>query len=86
MGTINYLAYEKLMKFSQAAGKNQKGYLDMESITNEDLELLRLYQKFSYKSINSLLNSICNQSDWKRSDYNLASHNCQEFVCKFIEK
>ena len=28
----------------------------MNSLTDEDLELLRLYQKFSYKSINSLLN------------------------------
>ena len=28
----------------------------MEPLTNEDLELLRLYQKFSYKAINGLLN------------------------------
>ena len=49
--------------------------------------ILNLIIRVSIKpSINSLLNSICNQSDWKRSDYNLASHNCQDFVCKFIEK
>ena len=50
-------------------------------------DILKLIIRVSSKpTVNSLLNSICNQSDWKRSDYNLAIHNCQDFVCEFIER
>ena len=49
--------------------------------------ILKLIIRVSSKpSVNSLLNCICNQSDWKRRDYKVASHNCQDFVCEFIKK
>ena len=35
---------------------------------------------------NELLNNICDYSSWKRNDYNLVIHNCQDFICKFIDK
>ena len=50
-------------------------------------DILKLIIRVSSKpSVNSLLNCICNQSDWKRRDYKVASHNCQDFVCEFIKK
>ena len=50
-------------------------------------DIIKLIIRVSSKpTVNNLLNSICNQSDWKRSNYNLAFHNCQDFVCEFIER
>ena len=50
-------------------------------------DILKLIIRVSSKpSVNSLLNSICNQSNWKKSDYDLVNHNCQDFVCEFIER
>ena len=50
-------------------------------------DILKLIIRVSSKpSVNSLLNCICKQSDWKRRDYKVASHNCQDFVCEFIKK
>lgn len=42
-------------------------------------------RKYYRPTLNELLNTICGDSNWKRNDYNLATHNCQDFVCKFID-
>ena len=50
-------------------------------------DIIKLIIRVSSKpSVNSLLNCICNQSNWKKSDYDLVNHNCQDFVCEFIER
>ena len=40
----------------------------------------------SIPTLRKLLDSIRNDSDWKRNNYSLPGHNCQDFVCKVIEK
>jgi len=53
-------------------------------LSNDILKLI--IRDLNYKTVNDLLNSICKDSDWKRSNYNLISHNCQNFVCEFIDR
>lgn len=50
-------------------------------------DILKLIIRSTYaNTVNGLLNSICKDSDWKRSNYKLVTHNCQDFVCEFIER
>ena len=37
-------------------------------------------------SVNELLNKICYQSQWRRKDYDLVDHNCQDFVAQCIKE
>ena len=37
-------------------------------------------------SVDELLNKICYQSQWKRNNYDLLDHNCQDFVVKCIKE
>ena len=76
----------QLYKYGKDGGLRYQ-MMTSSQFSNLSDDILKLIIRVSPKpTVNSLLNSICNQSDWKRSDYNLASHNCQDFVCKFIEK
>lgn len=36
-------------------------------------------------TINQLLNQICSQSSWTKRDYNVALHNCQDFIKEIIK-
>ena len=76
----------QLYKYGKDGGLRYQ-MMTSSQFSNLSDDILKLIIRVSPKpTVNSLLNSICNQSDWKRSDYNLAFHNCQDFVCKFIEK
>ena len=76
----------QLYKYGKDGGLRYQ-MMTSSQFSNLSDDILKLIIRVSTKpTVNSLLNSICNQSDWKRSDYNLAFHNCQDFVCKFIEK
>lgn len=37
-------------------------------------------------SVDELMNKICYQSQWKKNDYDLIDHNCQDFVCQCIKE
>ena len=37
-------------------------------------------------SVDELLNKICYQSQWKRNNYDLLDHNCQDFVVQCIKE
>ena len=37
-------------------------------------------------TINQLLSQICSEKSWRRKDYDLQNHNCQDFIVKIIEK
>ena len=36
-------------------------------------------------TLNNLIDECCKKTSWKAKDYNLASHNCQDFIAKVIE-
>ena len=36
-------------------------------------------------TLNKLIDECCKKGSWKAKDYNLASHNCQDFIAKVIE-
>ena len=45
-----------------------------------------IIRKSNPPTINQLLNSICNDSSWRKRDYNLLNNNCQDFVVECIKR
>lgn len=74
----------KFYKYGKDGGLRYQMMTYSEFLEKSD-DILKLIIRVRYKStVNSLLNRICNQSDWKRSDYNFASHNCQNFYANLL--
>ena len=77
--------YPLIYKYGKQGGLRYQmiSYFDFNERSDEIIEcIIRRYYK---PTVNELLNKICDNSNWRRNDYNLAFHNCQDFVCKFID-
>ena len=78
--------YSLYYKYGKDGGLRYKKMSYSQFLNLSDDKLKLIIRISSKPTVNSLLNSICNQSEWKRNNYNLAKHNCQDFVCEIIEK
>jgi len=86
-GYKNYIHYiygkDGGLRFSRMDGFDYKWKIHNGKEGSEILEGLSIHNQMT---LNDLIDECCKGTSWKAADYNLASHNCQDFIAKVIEK
>jgi hypothetical protein len=86
-GYNNYIHY--IYKEEGGLRFSRMGSFSYDSKIHNGKEGSEIITRLSFDNqmtLNDLIYECCKGTSWKAKDYNLASHNCQDFIAKVIEK
>ena len=82
----NSLSLKQFYKYGKKGGLRFEKMTYFQFIKRSDKFMKLIIRVNNIPSVNELIDKICKSSVWKKDDYNGLFHNCQDFVCKVIEK